>query len=450
MDTTPRRATAWDDEPEFGRHALGYADESDTPRRGLGYADDEPAPSRAWLDDDATDDQPDTRPARGWFDELDELDEPEPEPEPEATGEAAPTPTAAEAFTTPQRPEFPAYVWTTSAADVWADIWAEPAAPALSAVPDPVEPPAAPPRIDRRRRLGIVTVSAAVAIVAGIPAAVGLIEPRPGAAVAVPQQPVVAAPAPTVEPQSLTAPLVQPAVEATVPAAPIPVPKAPVVKPVTGIPNPCPIDLPFPASGDLAATVDRMERQWGISLVGSEWRQESYRPVVRIVSETLDAVDCTDYIKRVKAGNGGTFTISSGSTHSWAWGDYGLTTPGTLTLDFSKFKQGYADGDRGRLVRLVIHEMAHSLNADRGGEPAYWQRFHKVWAANGRPTAYGSTETEAFADAVGYYVARCAAQNPYADRSKKAYYDYVKAEIFGGREFGSELGTRQVCDGEGR
>ncbi|WP_141211132.1 hypothetical protein [Enemella dayhoffiae] len=247
----------------------------------------------------------------------------------------------------------------------------------------------------------------------------------------------------------------RPPVPAAVPPAAVPPPPAPaVVAPpvprVAGIPNPCPIDLPITDAMSAATITDRAEKRWGLTLTGSQWRSSEYRPVVKLFAETLDAVDCTDYLARVKAGNGGRLEINSGSTRSWAWGDYGLTRPNVLTLDFSKFKQGYAEGDRGRLVRLIIHEMAHSLNTDRDASPAYWNRFQGVWAGNGPVSHYGSTPTESFADAVGYYVARCAADNPYATTRHRDYYEYVKANIFGGREFGTAVGTRQSCDGEGR
>lgn len=253
---------------------------------------------------------------------------------------------------------------------------------------------------------------------------------RPDRALARPELPTTPSPAPVVP-------------------APPPAPPPPPVS-VAGIPDPCPIDVPITASMDAATIAERAERQWGFTLTGPQWRDNSYRPVVKLFAETLDAVDCTDYLNRVKAGNGGSLEVSSRSTNSWAWGDYGLSRAGVLTLDLAKFKQGYAEGDRGRLVRLIIHEMAHSLNADRDSQPAYWQRYQQVWASNGPVSAYGSNQTESFADAVGYYVARCAADNPYASTKHRAYYEYVKANIFGGREFGGAVGTRQSCDGEGR
>lgn len=230
---------------------------------------------------------------------------------------------------------------------------------------------------------------------------------------------------------------------------PAPEPK-PEPRPIAGIPDACPIDMPIDPRESAAQITDRAEQQWGVQLSGPQWRDDEYRSVVQLFAETLDAVDCTDYLNRVKQGNGGELGISSEPTTSWSWGDYGLTRSHTITLDFVKFRQGYADGDRGRLVRLIIHEMAHSLNADRHAEPAYWRSFNTVWNASGPVSAYGSTPTESFADAVGYYVARCAADNPYATGDHADYYDYVRTSIFDGREFGGSVGTAQHCVIEGR
>ncbi|PFG68134.1 hypothetical protein B0O41_2960 [Propionibacteriaceae bacterium ES.041] len=269
---------------------------------------------------------------------------------------------------------------------------------------------------------------------------------RPDRDLVRPELPIAPSPAPV----PTTAPPAPVAPPQTSKPAPPPPPPPPPKPEVAGIPNPCSIDLPITDSMSAATIADRAERQWGFTLTGPQWRDNSYRPVVKLFAETLDSVDCTDYLNRVKAGNGGSLEINSRSTNSWAWGDYGLSRAGVVTLDLTKFKQGYADGDRGRLVRLIIHEMAHSLNADRGEEPAYWQRYQRVWSANGPVTDYGSNQTEGFADAVGYYVARCAADNPYATTKQRAYYEFVKTNIFGGREFGGPVGTGQSCDGEGR
>ncbi|GAB3623580.1 hypothetical protein GCM10027418_16630 [Mariniluteicoccus endophyticus] len=452
-DLVPARGLGFlDDEGDVDE---GYADredlhQSETPTETLPLVpsvedheddeDDAPHPARGlgFLDPDEATDEP-THAERAYAENTyDEnaYDEP-------VYAETEVDPDHAEAHELePAEQHVAAYIWSPVTAAIWDDVWAD----------DPNRVPALePPRARWRPRLSLVTAAVATMVVAAIPAAAGMMSSPPGEAAAI--APPLSLPVPAVTPTASPTPTPRPTVEA--PPAPMVQPEAvlpPVKEPgaVTGIPRPCSVDLPFPTSGSLSTHVDRMEKQWNLELTGPQWRDDSYRPVVKIFSETMDAVDCTDYLKRVQSGHGGRLEVDSGSTRSWAWGDYGLTRTHVLTLDFAKFRQGYAEGDRGRLVRLIIHEMAHALNADRDGEPAYWQRFHGVWQANGRPTAYGSTETEAFADAIGYYVARCAADNPYADPKKKPYYDYVKANIFGGREFGGPVATRQVCDGEGR
>ena len=53
--------------------------------------------------------------------------------------------------------------------------------------------------------------------------------------------------------------------------------------------------------------------------------------------------------------------------------------------------------------------------------------------------------TETFADVVGYYVGRCALENPYDTGEYDAYYEFAKTYIFGGKEFGPAAGTRPEC-----
>ena len=234
--------------------------------------------------------------------------------------------------------------------------------------------------------------------------------------------------------------------------APEPVPAQqldPVPGPVPGIAQPCPMEFEWREDAALADNVGRMQQHWGISLVGPEWTDAAHTDAVRLFATTLDAVDCTSYLDKVKNGNGGSLTVSSSPPRtSWAWGDYGLTRPHTVTLDMAKFQTGYAEGQRGRLVRLIIHEFAHVMNTDRFENPPYWQRANDLFNRLGPISSYGSTPDETFADAVGYYVARCAADNPYDDPAKQAYYDFVRDDVFGGTEFGTAVGEKQVCSGE--
>lgn len=302
---------------------------------------------------------------------------------------------------------------------------------------DPTPPP------PRRARRGILAASLAVLLSAG--AVTGVLSSDVADQLAGDPAPV-AAPRPTPDAE-FSPEAARAAVREARDAAPAP---AMGLVEVAGVPEPCSINLPLTDSMSAAEISDQAAQQWGLALTGPQWRDDRYRDVVALFAETVDSVDCTDFMNRVKAGNGGGLEVSSLPTNSWAWGDYGLTRPRVLTLDFEKFRQGYADGERGRLVRLVIHEMAHSLNADRHADPAYWRSFNRVWAAHGAVSDYGSSPTESFADAVGYYVARCAADNPYETDRHRAYYDYVRDEIFGGREFGPAAGTPQHCAVKGR
>ena len=103
-------------------------------------------------------------------------------------------------------------------------------------------------------------------------------------------------------------------------------------------------------------------------------------------------------------------------------------------------------GEEGRLTRLVAHELAHVLNSDRYSDPEYWTIFKKLHASEGRFSEYaGSSVTETFADVVGYYVGRCALDNPYDTGKYDAYYEYAKTYIFGGKEFGPAPGVAPTC-----
>ena len=53
--------------------------------------------------------------------------------------------------------------------------------------------------------------------------------------------------------------------------------------------------------------------------------------------------------------------------------------------------------------------------------------------------------TETFADVVGYYVGRCALNNPYDTGKFDAYYEYARDYIFDGKEFGPAPGTKADC-----
>lgn len=223
------------------------------------------------------------------------------------------------------------------------------------------------------------------------------------------------------------------------PIAPEPAP------PVIGIPTPCVSTTPFPEDASIAEIQQGFEDEFGFRLVGSQWTEE-YRPSIEILWETLDAVECTGYREALQGKPDATVGINANSTRGWAWGDWSLTRPGYVTLDFEKFKQALADNDEGRLVRLVIHELAHVLNSDRHSNPQYWQDFQRLYAQEGTFSEYGAgSVTETWADVVGYYVGRCALDNPYDSGEYAEYYEFAKDRVFGGKEFGPAPGDDVNC-----
>ncbi len=224
------------------------------------------------------------------------------------------------------------------------------------------------------------------------------------------------------------------------PLAPEPVP------PVTGIPAPCPVTYEWPGDDvSIEATTAALSESFGFELIGSQWTEAS-RESIKILWQTLDAVGCTGYVEHLQAKVDGNVGINADIKSGFAWGDWSLTRTNYVTLDFAKFQQALDSGDEGRIVRLVIHEMAHVLNSDRNSAPDYWTIFQNLHAVEGSFSDYaGSSVTETFADVVGYYVGRCALNNPYDTGEHEAYYEFAKSYIFGGKEFGPDAGELPDC-----
>lgn len=220
----------------------------------------------------------------------------------------------------------------------------------------------------------------------------------------------------------------------------------PTPEPVAGIPSPCVSKTPWPAEAGRERTRQLMQQRFDLTLTGEGWNRAEYRPIVKIIWETLDGISCTPYLSQVLAQlDGKPLRIHAGSTRSWAWGDWSLTNPGALTFDFSKFVQALDDKDPGRLVRLVVHELGHVRNMDRYSNPAYWNAFLNVQRNAGRFSDYGGSDpTEVLQEVIGYYVARCAKNNPY-DKGHADYYDFAKTFIFNGVEFGPKPGQAVDC-----
>ena len=228
-------------------------------------------------------------------------------------------------------------------------------------------------------------------------------------------------------------------------AAALPVAPEPVA-PVTGIPTPCPVTHAWPGDkAPLETITAALTKNFGFKLTGAQWT-ESSRESIKILWQTLDAVDCTGYVTALQAKVNGNVGINAASISGFAWGDWSLTKPNYVTMDFSKFQRALDSGDEGRLVRLVTHEMAHVLNSDRFEDPGYWRTFQKLYAQQGRFSEYASSSvTETFADVVGYYVGRCALENPYDTGKFDAYYEFARTYVFGGKEFGPAPGEKPNC-----
>lgn len=217
------------------------------------------------------------------------------------------------------------------------------------------------------------------------------------------------------------------------------------VAPVTGIPTPCAPTFPFPEDASIAELKAGITKNFGFKLTGSQWTEER-RPSIKILWQTLDAMECTSYRKDLQAKVNGNVGLNAASIRGYAWGDWSLTKGSYVTYDFSKFQKALDSGDEGRLTRLVAHELGHVLNSDRDSNPKYWRDFKKLYAKEGRFSSYaGSSVTETFADVIGYYVGRCALDNPYDSGEQNAYYEYAKTYIFGGKEFGPAPGEKLNC-----
>lgn len=233
------------------------------------------------------------------------------------------------------------------------------------------------------------------------------------------------------------------------PAAAAPQAPSAVGDPVVGIPRPCPSPQPWPAEASPSQTRQQLAERTGIDLVGPQWEEPKNRPMVRIVWETLGALSCTDYLTTITRNHPG-FELNAAPISGWAFGDWGLTRPGAVTIDMAKWHEPYAAGDRGRLARLLVHELGHAYARTPEAQKAY-THFESLYARTGNFSDYGrGSANENFSEVVGYYVARCAAKNPYDSAVANhgqfdAYYALVRDEVFDGREFGPKVGRTPDC-----
>ena len=235
----------------------------------------------------------------------------------------------------------------------------------------------------------------------------------------------------------------QAAVKARKAAKPDPIPRAP------GMQRSCKMTHRFPATASSAKVVTAVRQNWGVRLTGPSWKKKANADVLRVMWRTLDSLDCTPFLKTVKTKNDGGLIISGEKKGSWAWGDYGYSDPDGISFSLDKMADAIDDAQSPRVVRVMVHEMAHAWSADRNEDSGYFKAFAKL--GDGLPiTDYGAQNTsENFAEAAGYFVARCAVEqsdtgkpkpNPYDDAANAGYYKFVGKLLFGNVSFGPAPG----------
>lgn len=219
--------------------------------------------------------------------------------------------------------------------------------------------------------------------------------------------------------------------------------------PVEGVPQPCTPRHTWPAKASMQTVRKQLSAAHGVKLTGDMWNDPAYRDVVRLIWQGLDAVSCTDFLPTVMRGTRGRFHLHAAHKSSWAWGDWSNTKSYAVTLDFAKLKTAVAD-DPGRVVRLLIHEIAHAwMSAVPDSATRGYASLHQRY---GMFSNYGGSSRETFSEVVGYYVARCADKNPYngdqptaSDAEASAYYAFVRARVFNGVEFAAAPGEKVNC-----
>ncbi len=217
---------------------------------------------------------------------------------------------------------------------------------------------------------------------------------------------------------------------------------APDGEPVV-IPAACPSTHPYSPQLSMVQLRDGIGSNWGFTPTGSYWADETYRPIVAMMWQTLDAISCTPYLTTLHS-KVGALELRATTIGGWVAGDYGLSKRDAVSLDFPQLLTSYQT-DPGHVSRLFVHEVSHAYSRDRSDNPTYWADFTSLYSRLGRLGSYGGSASETFSEVVGYYVARCAANNPYTT-AKAGYYEFVKTEVFGGKEFGPALGQTLVCE----
>lgn len=212
--------------------------------------------------------------------------------------------------------------------------------------------------------------------------------------------------------------------------------------PEVAIPAPCVLTRAYPEGATPAEVRDQLGQNWGFAPTGSLWTDPTYRPVVHEIWLTLDAIACTPYLDTLHSRTG-TLSLNATVIAGWTAGDFGLTRPGAVSLDFPQMLTALA-ADPGYVARLFVHEISHAYSSDRSESPAYYSRFLQLYARHATFGSYANSPSETFSEIVGYYVSRCSTKNPYTAADAE-YYAYVRDEVFGGREFGPALGAAPDC-----
>lgn len=202
--------------------------------------------------------------------------------------------------------------------------------------------------------------------------------------------------------------------------------------------------MPFPENQNNQQIIDQINGRWAIELRPDDynWADAQYKPLLKVLWDTLSAVECTPFLTEMKNKNGGRMVMYATALGGY-WGNYGLSHSGALAINIPPLLDTINSGAPAKVTWLFIHEMGHAYSNDRDGMPEYYAEYMRIYNQHGPFTAYGYTDhNENFADVLGYYVGRCASEeggpNPYSGSGSAVtdYYEYTKTYIFGGQEFG--------------
>lgn len=208
---------------------------------------------------------------------------------------------------------------------------------------------------------------------------------------------------------------------------------------------------PFPESSSPAEIIALFKKNWRINLVDGSYSYSDpqYKGILKAWWEALARVECTPFLQD------GWITTHDldiiASTEASGWGYFAGNFTQYMNLGNMVNMSGTA------LMQNMIHEMTHvwsrtEKNVAKGVD------FENNISGHGSPNPYvsgyngynspGDAPYEDLASAVGYYAIReqnemrdggfgpyCSTKNPY-DWGQTIYYNWVKTNVFGGKEFG--------------